>query len=208
MSLRHWAPQRKFFALLVRCDRDLAAQVGASIGCPRCGSKLHRADYPRKPLGGGEFFSGLVRRVSFCCSQRECRRRFTPPSFVFADRKWYVLAVVVLAAALGPAAQEHVTDQLALAGTTLSLRSVRRWQAFFREGFTGGAAFAWLRARLSPPPAAAKFPLALLGHAQRGGCDSPDQSIAQSISWLVLAGLGSRIPNFEGQITIRRDWHC
>src|SRR5690606_35370529 len=160
MSLRHWAPKRKFFARLVRCDRDLAAQVGASVGCPRCGSKLHRADYPRKPLGGGELFSGSVRRVSFCCSQREGRRRFTPPSFLFADRKWYVLAVVVLAAALGPSAQEHVTGQLALAGTTLALRTVRRWQAFFRQSFTRSAAFAWLRARLSPPPAAAKFPLA------------------------------------------------
>ena len=80
MSSREWAPVRKFFALLERCDGEMAEQIAVWGRCARCGGKLHRADFPRVPRGGAGLLSGSVRRVSFCCAARECRRRFTPPS--------------------------------------------------------------------------------------------------------------------------------
>ena len=41
----------KFLSLLLHCDRDLAEEV-RERGCPKCGGRLHRADYERKPRGG------------------------------------------------------------------------------------------------------------------------------------------------------------
>ncbi len=41
----------EFFELLWRVDSDLADKAQAK-GCPHCGSKLHRANYPRRPRGG------------------------------------------------------------------------------------------------------------------------------------------------------------
>ena len=41
----------RFFETLGRFDEDLAEQARAA-GCRRCGGRLHRAHYPRKPRGG------------------------------------------------------------------------------------------------------------------------------------------------------------
>ena len=132
MSWRNWRPTRKFFAALEQCDQEIACRLSEAARCLRCGGGLHRADFPRKPMGCTGLSSGPCRRVSFCCRQRDCRRRLTPPSFRFPDRKWYVLFVVLLAAAVGPSGPEHVTGVVEVAGASPSLRSVRRWQRHFR----------------------------------------------------------------------------
>ena len=69
----------RLFELLGRIDQDLARVVQGK-GCGRCGGRLDRADYARKPRGmpvelGAEH---AVRR-SFCCAAEGCRRRTTPP---------------------------------------------------------------------------------------------------------------------------------
>jgi hypothetical protein len=208
MSLRHWAPSRKFFAHLEQCDRQIADQVAAKARCAECGGKLHRADFPRRPRGCLGLLAGPVRRVSFCCAERQCRRRLTPPSFRFADRKWFALFVVLLAAALGPRGPEHVTGQVDVAGASPSLRSVRRWQRFFRLEFAISPAWQWLRGRLSRPPPDAGLPLGLLCCAQSLGHTEPAATIGETINWLAQAGLGCRVAQFDGSITIRRVWHC
>ena len=208
MSLREWAPVRKFFAHLERCDREMAEQIAVRGRCARCGGKLHRADFPRMPRGGAGLLAGSVRRVSFCCAARECRRRLTPPSFRFADRKWYLLFVVVVAAALGPAGAEHVTGRVRVAGASPALRSLRRWQRGYRHEFSASAAWHWLRGRLSEPPAAVELPQGLIRCVQKHGRGSPEATIGETINLLVHAGLTSAVGHFGGQITIRRDWHC
>lgn len=208
MSLREWVPVRKFFAHLERCDQEMAEQIGARGRCGRCGGKLHRADFPRKPLGCSSLYLVPVRRVSFCCAERECRRRTTPPSFRFAERKWYVLFVVLLAAALGPSRAEHVTGQVEIAGACPSLRSVRRWQGFYRSEFAASVDWVWLRGRLSVPPAASELPQGLLSCIVAQGHRTAEAAIGESINLLVQAGLASRIEQIDGSITIRREWHC
>lgn len=206
MSLRDWAPTRKFFAHLERCERELAEEVGRYGRCVRCGGKLHRADYPRKGSWAGEQpGQSWCRRISFCCAARECRKRLTPPSFRFAPRKRYPLFVVVVAAALGPLGREHVTGQVSVAGASPALRSVRRWQCYFRKDYPATPAWVWLRARLSRPPPTHTLPQALLQVQRQPGIAA---TVGATIGLLVQAALGSMIAPFEGPITIRRDWHC
>lgn len=94
-----WIPDLNFFKQLDDEDARIAAEVKAG-GCPECGGRLDRADYPRKPRGGelgadGEVFD---RRRSLCCAAEGCRRRRTPRSLVFLGRRVYVAITVVLAA--------------------------------------------------------------------------------------------------------------
>lgn len=206
MSLRNWAPTRKFFAHLERRERELAEELGRCGRCVRCGGKLHRADYPRKgSWAGKQMGQNWCRRVSFCCAARECRKRLTPPSFCFAPRKWYPLFVIVVAAGLGPSGREHVTGQVSVAGASPALRSVRRWQRYFRNDFPVSSAWVWLRARLSRPPPTQTLPQSLLQLQRQPGIAA---TLGATIGLLVQAALGSMIASFEGPITIRRDWHC
>ena len=86
----------KFFALLLRIDHELAAQLRAD-GC-RCGGVLHRADYPRKPRGcPAEIRLDYSSRLSFCCAV--CRRRSTSMSVRFLGRRVYLALAVVLVSA-------------------------------------------------------------------------------------------------------------
>lgn len=206
MSLRDWAPTRKFFAHLERCDRELAEQMGSKGRCAHCGGKLHRADFPRKTSWlGGRLVQSWCRRVSFCCAERECRKRLTPPSFRFAQRKWYPLFVVVVAAALGPSGPEHVTGQVSVAGASPSVRSVRRWQRHYRREYPLSRAWLWLRAHVPRPPLPAELPQGLLARQRQTGVAA---TVGATIGLLVQAGLASMIEPFKASITIRRDWHC
>src|ERR1700737_3190218 len=89
-----------FYRLLLRFDEDLAAATRV-LGCWRCGKALHVADFTRKPRGLppglGERYN---ERFSFCCADRQCRKRRTCPSLRFLSRKVYLAAVVVLVSAL------------------------------------------------------------------------------------------------------------
>ncbi len=101
-----WPPEAKFFEGLLEVDRGELERAQRS-GCPHCGGRLDRADYPRKPRGlpsdplVDELFGT---RFSLCCSREGCRRRLTPPSVRFLGRRVYVGAVVMLAAATALAA--------------------------------------------------------------------------------------------------------
>lgn len=77
-----------FWAFLFKVDRGLAEEARQKK-CP-CGGCLHRANYPRKPRGGGEELpQEYGRRLSFCCEREGCRKRVTPPSVRFLGRKVY-----------------------------------------------------------------------------------------------------------------------
>jgi len=122
-----------FWAFLFSIDRDLAESTRQKA-CP-CGGCLHRANYPRKPRGGGDDLPEQYgSRLSFCCDRDGCRKRATPPSVRFLGRKVYLGAVVVLVAAMrqGPAPR-RVRELSRLFGA--DRRTVARWQVFWREHF-------------------------------------------------------------------------
>jgi hypothetical protein len=132
-----------FWAFLFDVDKDLANDARQQ-GCP-CGGRLHSANYPRKPRGGGEKLpESYTCRLSFCCDQDGCRKRTTPPSVRFHGRKVYLAAVVVLVAAMrqGPSPR-RVRELSELFGA--DRRTIARWCTFWREHFPQTAF--WKRAR-------------------------------------------------------------
>jgi len=91
--------QATFWTALLSLDQELAAKA-RQAGCS-CGGVLHRADFLRKPRGGPpDLPPEYCYRFSFCCNREGCRKRVTPPSLWFLDRKVYLHAVIILVAAL------------------------------------------------------------------------------------------------------------
>jgi len=154
-----WIPDLNFFKQLDDEDARIAAQVKAS-GCPACGGRLDRADYPRKPRGGelGAAGESFDRRRSLCCGREGCRRRRTPRSLVFLGRRVYLAITVVLAAWRTP--------------TTWSSpprRTIGRWRGWFAS-LRGTAWWAAVRARLSPTAEPAEIlPEAIIERVLPGG---------------------------------------
>jgi hypothetical protein len=155
-----------FWAFLFSIDRDLAESTRQKA-CP-CGGCLHRANYPRKPRGGGDDLPEQYgSRLSFCCDRDGCRKRATPPSVRFLGRKVYLGAVVVLVAAMrqGPSPR-RVRELSRLFGA--DRRSIARWQVFWREHFPQTPFWKVARGRFMPAVEIAMLPLSLLDALLRG----------------------------------------
>ena len=125
---------RRIYEFLEEVDGDLAEGVRTG-GCEECGSRLHRADFGRKPRGGPkEVMERWDKRDSFCCEKEGCRKRHTPPSVRFLGRKVYVGVVVVLVAAMmhGPKARRvaQLREALGIDGRTLA-----RWRQWWLTTF-------------------------------------------------------------------------
>lgn len=149
-------PSSKFFQRLFELDEDeLRKQQKA--GCPRCGGRLDRADYARKPrglpsqLGLEPLFSV---RFSLCCCREGCRRRLTPVSVRFLGRRVYVGVVVLLAAA--------VTLVAALLAYGVPRRTVQRWKHWWTRMFPVSDFWLIARARFVPPLEDGELPGALI----------------------------------------------
>jgi hypothetical protein len=138
-----WIADLNFFAALDAQDAVTTAEVKAA-GCPDCGGRLDRADYPRKPRGGevglaGELFG---RRRSLCCAREGCRRRRTPASLVFLGRRVYLAITIVVAAWRATSASAGPP--------TAPRRTMRRWLAWFAGEAMRTPCVTALRARVSP----------------------------------------------------------
>lgn len=158
----------RFHELLLAFDRDLAARARAA-GCTRCGGVLHAAPFWRKPRGLPAGLDGEhARRASFCCAERECRKRRTPPSFRFLGRKAYVGAVAVVVAAMrqGAAAARQLS---ALFG--VSRRTIARWREWWRRAFVASPFWRIAAAAFMPPVDAARLPAALIERFSGGAAD-------------------------------------
>jgi hypothetical protein len=150
-----WLPESaKFFQGLLDEDGRTVDRQRAR-GCPSCGGRLDRADYPRKPRGLPDRWEGLFdRRFSLCCCREGCRRRVTPPSVRFLGRRVYAGAVVLLGAAV------PVLVAIALCGVARC--TVARWAAWWTEALPQSAFWRVARARLMPPLDEARLPAELL----------------------------------------------
>ena len=152
--------QVTFWTALLSLDQELAAKA-RQAGCS-CGGVLHRADFLRKPRGGPpDLPAEYCYRFSFCCNREGCRKRVTPPSVRFLDRKVYLHAVIILVAALrqGPTPR-RVRELSELFGA--DRRTIVRWQIFWKEQFPQTAFWKVARGFLLPAVDAASLPLELL----------------------------------------------
>jgi hypothetical protein len=165
----------KFWLLLLRLDEDLAAEVRAA-GCAACAGVLHSARYPRKPRGVecGVLGEEYARRLSFCCDRKGCRQRCTPPSLRFLGRRVFLGAVVVLITALSAGLTGRRVAALQ-EKFGVSVRTLRRWRAWWQKEFAASALWPLLRARLASPISPEQLPGALLERC--AGVDDAEQLI-------------------------------
>jgi hypothetical protein len=177
-----WPSGAKFFEGLL--DYDARELVRAQReGCPRCGERLDRADFPRKPRGippGWE--TGFSRRFSLCCSREGCRKRLTPPSVRFLGRRVYA-AVVVLAASIS-----------ALVASAVPRRTLRRWSAWWSGAFAESAFFRTARARLMPPVDVTRLPRSLV---ERFAAAEPFGELALLRALVFVTPLSVSSPSFS-----------
>ena len=159
------------YTFLFQLDEDLAADCRKG-GC-FCSGPLHSANYPRKPRGLPPGLEDKYdSRFSFCCAREGCRRRSTPASFRFLDRKVFVVAVVVLVSALRHGATPKRAAMLReLVGA--SRRTVERWRQWWQNGFVRSPFWKAARGRLKTPADKKTLPLSLLnafsGEGEKAG---------------------------------------
>lgn len=148
------------FELLWKCDEGAAAEAREK-GCD-CGGVLHTARYRRKPRGGPDTLGPeMAVRFSFCCAREGCRRRVTPPSLRFLDRKVFFSVIVLLVPVLrdGPTPER----MRRLCGRyQVSERTVRRWVRFWRETFATTRTWQAARGRFATPVEIAAMPASLV----------------------------------------------
>jgi len=151
----------RFHLLQLMFDEDLADGARAAR-CPECGGRLDAANYPRKPRGATtKLPDDYETKFSFCCAMEGCRLRNTPPSVRFLGRRVYVGAVVVLASAMQQGATPVRASRLReLLG--VSLRTLARWQAWWRTAFVESAFWKAAKAFFSPAADESGAPLSLL----------------------------------------------
>ena len=147
----------KLHRLQEKVDQDLAEEAREG-GCQYCGSKVHRADYERKPRGGPEEWD---KRDSFCCAKDGCRRRLTPPSVRFLGRKIYVGVVVVLISAMQHGLKP---GRVKVLGETLGIdvRTLQRWREWWLSTFVASPFWKQAKARFMSPLDERKMPLSLV----------------------------------------------
>ena len=153
-----------FYGRLERCDEDIA-RGRQSQGC-RCGGPLHQGHFQRKPRGGSAALGAMFdRRFSYCCGH--CRTRTTPPSLRFLGRKVYLGAIVLLLPAVGRRLPPGVVAALRrVLGP--SVRTLRRWLAWWTEVFTRTPFWKVARARLMPIVDEVELPASLVERFDTG----------------------------------------
>jgi transposase-like protein len=151
-----------FHRSLAGFDADVAKQTQES-GCAICGGRLHRSNYPRKPRGTpAEAESELTAfRTSFCCADRDCRKRSTPPSLLFLDRRVYVSLFVTLAAILvngvTPRRVREVAQEL-----DVDRRTLEHWRDWWTQQLPKTPFWGVLRGRFDRPVDESTLPASLL----------------------------------------------
>lgn len=155
----------KFVEGLFSEDTQIA-EAARLRGCPRCGGRLHRADYPRKVRGVAEaaecFFA---KRFSFCCGS--CRKRLTPESVRFLGRRVYAEIAVLWAGLLAAAASVSAAARWAGAAP----RTLRRWRRWFQGELPASGFWEQHVGRLRVPPLAELMPGSLIDQFQAQGAE-------------------------------------
>jgi len=124
-----------FHRFLKTIDYDLSEEERVN-GCAHCGGRLHRADYPRSPLGvPAEHREFYEERYSHCCAQ--CRKRTTSQSVRFFGRYWFPAPLLILISALINGAFNKCSAQLKrLFGVSISKRTWKRWKGWWKDSFS------------------------------------------------------------------------
>lgn len=154
--------RQRLVQLFVHADRDLAEQTRLG-GCPHCGAALHAGHYRRKLHGLATWpeaaeASALTRRLSWCCSARDCRSRVLPPSVTFLGLRRYAHVVVLLLTMMS-----HGEGVRALCKSLgVDRRTLERWREWWRTTFPRSGLWLAIRARFGEPIDDSELPRSLL----------------------------------------------
>lgn len=124
-----------FHAILVEIDINLAKQIQQK-GCIFCGGVLHKANYPRSPLGLSACCRKYYKnRNSFCC--KTCRKRTTATSVRFFGQKRFPAHIIILLSLLkcGVTARS-IAKVKRFFNINISKRTWSRWCRWWRECFS------------------------------------------------------------------------
>jgi hypothetical protein len=169
-----WPLDAKFFHELLRID-EVEVLRAQRIGCPSCGGRLDRADFPRKVRGIPEPWEGVfARRLSLCCAREGCRKRVTPGSVRFLGRRVYAAVVVLLASLVCGI----------VGGPQVAQRTRRRWAVFWRETVPATDFFRVTRARFMPPLDEALLPSSLVERFRAQVPADVAQALVKTLSFL------------------------
>jgi len=150
-----------FHVHLLALDKDVAASA-ADGRCPVCGGPLHVSNYARKPRGFPESIGGREhdQRFSFCCGRDNCRKRLTPPSVRFLDRRVYSSVIIVIATML---TQGSTGKRMKVVAAALAIdqRTIERWVSWWRDDVTRTASWQALRGNLPGTFDSTALPLSL-----------------------------------------------
>ena len=175
-----------FYRLLLRVDQDMAAAEQRQR-CRVCGAALHVGHFARKPRGVPAGVGEDYRmRFSFCCANRECRKRRMPPSVRFLGPKVYAFAVVVLISAMrcGPSPR-RMRELQELIG--VSRDTVARWRRWWCELLPESRFWRGAAGALMPPVDAQELPASLLERFA-GACP---ERLLSLLRWLSPISTGS-----------------
>lgn len=121
-----------FHQSLLEIDQEEANRVQAE-GCDHCSGALHRSNYPRIGFGiATELAHFYDSRLSFCCCN--CRRRKTPASVRFCNRRRFISSIFLLLCALRLSPSDASCERLARRfGVHISVSTWQRWQAWWQR---------------------------------------------------------------------------
>lgn len=140
-----------FHALLNQMDQEIVKRV-QEARCQLCTGPLHRADYPRSPMGvPSEFRENYDERCSLCCAT--CRKRTTSSSVRFLGRRWYpapfLMLISILSLGITKRRLRQIKDHF---GLVVSESTWRRWRKWWRDIFVKTPFWQQAKGRAPPTP--------------------------------------------------------
>lgn len=137
-----------FFDKLLEIDKELSDGLRLER-CSSCGGPLHCASYERSAWGAAplkEDGRRAATRFGLCCGH--CRQRALPPSVIFLGRRFYMCGVIlVLTMAFQGRKSGHAVKKLQ-EQVGVSVKTLERWAAYFREDFPRRACWQRVRGRV------------------------------------------------------------
>ena len=121
-----------FFKFLYQTDQDLALKTKEK-GCRLCGSKLHVANYVRKPRGCTGLSDDYSLRFSFCCAREGCRSRALPASIRFCGRVVYWSVHMVLISAMVNGRSPELAK--IMSEFNVDIKTIKRWRRWWADFF-------------------------------------------------------------------------
>lgn len=174
-----------FLRSLLDFDLKTTALVRAGHCC-HCGGPLNKADFFRKPRGvPQELEKEFSKRLSLCCGAEGCRKRTTPPSVRFLDRRVYIGVTFVLLSMLchGVTDKRQARLRREFHGEfPADERTLARWREWWQHVLPASPFWRVARSQLRNPVPRTDLPAGLV----QSFTGDPAEKLASTLKFLSL----------------------